>query len=75
MAALLELVLVSTFEAAVAEALDVTFAGAFRWDRAEPAADLTDLLAFGSRNTFDAADAARLPVTSLFFPMSFYLHW
>ena len=75
MAALLELVLVSTFEAAVAETLEVTFAGAFRWDRAEPAADLADLLAFGSRNTFDAADAARLPVTSLFLPIICYLPW
>ena len=35
-----------------------------RCDNADPAADLADLLAPLSRSTFDAADAARLLVTS-----------
>jgi hypothetical protein len=50
----------------VAEELDVTFSGASLWDKAEPAADLADLVALGFRRTLDAAVAARLPVTSLF---------
>lgn len=65
-AALLVSGLRSTFDAAVAEELDVTFSGAFLWDKAEPAADLADLVALGFRNTLDAAVAARFPVTSLF---------
>ena len=38
-----------------------------RWVRAEAAADLAALLDFGLRRTLDAADAALLLVTSLFF--------
>lgn len=34
--------------------------------KADPAADLAALLLLGLRSTFDAADAARLLVTSLF---------
>lgn len=34
--------------------------------RADPAADFAALLDLGLRSTFDAADAARLLVTSLF---------
>lgn len=65
-AALLVPGLRSTFDAAAAEELDVTFSCVFLWDNAEPAADLADLVALGLRKTLDAAVAARFPVTSLF---------
>jgi len=53
----------SAFEAAEAAPLDVTFVVPL-WDRAEPAADFAAEDAPGLRNTFDAAVAADLLVTS-----------
>lgn len=50
-------------DAAVAARPEVVLV-VLRWDNAEPAADFADLLEPLSRNTLDAADAARLLVTS-----------
>ena len=77
--------LLNVFDAAVAALADVTFAGAFLCESADPAADFAALLAFGFLSTLDAADAALLLVTSdflaisrlLYFPAKFFsnLDW
>jgi len=64
---LLELLLRSVFDAADAAREEVTFAGALRWDKADPAADFAVLLVLLFLSTFDAAEAALLPVTSFRF--------
>lgn len=63
----------NVFEAAVAAFPEVTLTGAFRWDSAEPAADFDVLLVDLFLRTFDAAVAARLLVTSLFFTIAVHL--
>lgn len=68
------LLLLIVFEAADAAGFEVTFAGAFLCDSAEPAADLAVLLVPELRSTFEAAVAAFLLVTSLFFVMVKHLH-
>jgi hypothetical protein len=45
-----------------------------RWVNAEPAAVFAALLALGSRNTLEAAEAAFLLVTSRFFFIQIYLY-
>ncbi len=57
----------NVLEAADAAFPDVTLEGALRWDSAEPAADFEALLVDLFLRTFDAAVAALLLVTSLFF--------
>lgn len=71
---LLELEFFSTFEAAVAAFVDVTFTGDFACERAEPAADFADLLESLLRRIFEAALAARLLVTSGFLAILSSLH-
>jgi len=44
-----------------------------RWVKAEAAALLAALLDFGLRSTRDAAEAAFLPVTSLFFRFTIFI--
>lgn len=61
-------------DAAEAAEGEVTFFGDFVCDSAEPAADFAALLAFGLLSTLDAAEAARLPVVSLFFDI-FWASW
>jgi len=53
-------------DAAVADFEEVVFLGADLCERADPAADLADLLVLLLRRTFDAADAAVLLVIPLF---------
>jgi len=53
----------SAFEAADAAGADVTFLGALRWDNALPPADLDAAPVESLRSVFDAALAAREPVT------------
>jgi len=64
---LLELLLCSVLDAAVAAMDDVTFSGAFLWESADPAADFAVLLELSLLRIVDAAVAARLFVTSDFF--------
>lgn len=71
---LLETLLCSVLDAAVAAAGDVIFSGVFLWESAEPAADLAVLLELSLLRTLDAADAARLLVTSVFFIVFSPLH-
>jgi hypothetical protein len=56
-------------DAAVAAIFDVTLAGSFVWAKADPSADFADLLAPELLKTFDAAEAAFFPVTSVFLAM------
>lgn len=63
---LFEPVLRKVFDAADPALVEVTFFGAFVWDKAEPAADFAALLELLLLNALDAADAAFLPVTSFF---------
>lgn len=68
------LALRSVFEAAVAALVEVILGGALVCDSADPAADFAVLLVEGFLNTFEAAEAAFLPVTSLFLAIANFLY-
>lgn len=61
-------------DAAEAALDEVTLGGAFVCESADPAADLAVLLVAGFLNTFEAAEAAFLPVTSLFLVIANFLY-